>query len=140
MGDLFHDSSSQQSVQSRQVGVSTRDTGGSVYGISASDNAHVSIQSLDPAALNVAAMAVHEALAANTATSLSAFHAYQQALDVTGETTGAALQLAASGAGSGAVLPTFSPPDVGGGITPSTLIWAGVALVAVVLISGYLRK
>ena len=147
MGDLFHSTDASQSATNQQIGISTRDVGGSVITVghgAASNGGTVNIQSLDPAALNVAAMAVHDALAANTATSLSAFQAYQQALTVAGETATGALQVASSGAGQGAIIVPASgsaqATQAASPLNPSTLIWVGAAIVAAILVIGYLRK
>lgn len=125
MGDVFHQSNANQSATNQQIGISTRDIGGNqiVIGHGAvQGGGSLTVQSLDPAALGVAAQAVHDALAANTETSLSAFHTFQHALSVTGETTGGALQLAASGAGSGAqVAPLLTQGGIAG-IDPTTLL------------------
>lgn len=140
MGDLFHQTNANQTANNSQVGVSNRDVGGSVITIGSgvgSNGGHVNIQTLDPLALNVAASAVHDALAANTATNVSAFQAFQQALTSSGETAASALQVASSGAGSGAAITSTTAGTM---FNPSTLIWAGVAIVGIVLIVGLIRK
>lgn len=144
MGDLFHQTNANQTATNQQIGISTRDVGGSIttFGAGAvGPGGSVRIESLDPAALNIAANAVHDSLAANTATSLSAMQAFQQALTVTGETTAGALQLAASGAGSGASInPNATAATVASVLNPSTVIWVVLGVVGVVIALGYFRK
>jgi hypothetical protein len=129
MGDTFHQTNAQQTATNQQIGISTRDVGGNVITIghgAVSGGGSLSIQSLDPKALDVAALAVNDAIASNANTAQNALQAYQKALDVVGEQANQALALA--------------KPATVGGINPSTIIWGGIALVGVVLLIGALRS
>lgn len=134
MGDIFHQTNAQQTATNQQIGISTRDVGGSVT--TAGAGASVSVQSLDPAALNVAGAAVTSAIQAVQDNSAKAMEAYQQALTIAGETTTQAQQLAASGVGSGANVTQGTATS----LNPSTVIWVGGAIVAILILSGRFGK
>lgn len=142
MGDVFHQTNAQQTANNQQVAFQTGDLSGSnviTVGAGTNLNAPISVQSLDPAALNLAAQTIHDSIAGNTATSVSAFQAYQTALAASGETAIGAEQLAAAGVASGGVVSPQSTLSLSQ-LNPSTVIWIGLAALAVVFAIGMMRK
>ena len=132
MGDLFHQTNAQQTATNQQIGLSTRDVGGNIITIghgAVASGGSLSIRSLDPEALNVAAVAVHDAIAASVDANHQITEAYQRATTISGET---ALPQTNTPAGN--------PPGSGVlGLNPSQLIWIGVSVVGLIMVAGYLR-
>jgi hypothetical protein len=149
MGDLVSVRSTKQEAYNNQVGISTRDVGGSVTSgaagavtasqgvaggagaitagqVAAGTGSTISISSLDPLALTANAQAIHDALASNVAISQGATEAYQKALTIVSEHSTA--DTAAN---------TFLGKI---GLNANQAIWLGVAIVGGVILYGYLKK
>lgn len=144
MGDMFHTSSS-QNLTNQQIGISTRDVGGSVVTgaaksitgstvIGGGENAKVNlnVQSLDPTALQLVSDTINQALAANQSTNQNALTAYQGALAAVAENQQSSQQAAASG---------NNPQQANGqtGLNPSQILWIAIIVVGGLLVAAVVK-
>ncbi len=142
MGDLFHQTNANQTSSNQQIGISTRDVGGSVTtgaagsvttapgAISVGSGANVKVESLDATALNAAAATINNALAANTDVAHTSLTGFQNALSAVAENQ-QATQAAVTGQQS-SLLGQL-------GVNPSQILWIAIAVVGLVVVAGYIR-